>query len=248
MARNGGDEASAGLGCRHWRAFQLTGDVVLTVGSGLSGLANQAAQSIFERRWARVTHAMIVAEPGVYLDVDPAAGAVFRPAERFPLWPGRPAGPGGRRFVAAFRHERLAACAETRRRLRRVLAGCEGAPYNLRFVLKWPRAGDESAFCSELVARAFGRVDLPIVPGRREAAVLPHTLDLALRGGPWVDVSAAYRARLGPPAMDRPAIAVLDDVTAGFPDAAAPATADLLSAAWRRRPAPSAPARRCARC
>ena len=118
--------------------------------------------------------------------------------------------------MAAFRHPRLAGCDETRERLAAVLAAYEGLPYNLRFIAKPERAGDQSAFCSELVARAFRRVGIPVAPGRREAAVLPHTLDMALRDGGWLDLSDSYRAWSARPATEA-------GLRTGSPVVAAPA-------------------------
>jgi hypothetical protein len=135
-----------------------------------------------------------------------------------------PAGEDRPTLRGRFRHPRLAGCAGTRERLAAVLAGCEGLPYNLRLVAKPDRAGDESAFCSELVARAFRRVGVPVVPGRREAAVLPHTLDMALRDGRWLDLTDSYQTWLAGPAP----VTTDVGVRTGSPAAAALVTA----AAW----------------
>jgi hypothetical protein len=214
-----------------WSAFQVAGDVVLTVGSGLGGLGNLLAQSAYERRWSRVTHAMLVARPGVYFDVGPATGARFRPAESLPLLlreARADAGRGGRLFVAAFRHPSLARRAELRDALADSLAALEGTPYNFALVLK-RRAGGPSAFCSELVATVLAGMGLPVVPGRRASSVLPHTLDLALRRRPWLDVTDAYTRRLGGGAGGtRP-------FRAEVPPADAAATTGWWPAAWPGR-------------
>lgn len=217
---------------------------------GLAGAgwrANQAAQSAFERRWAPVTHAMIVAEPGLYLDVQPFAGAVLRPADHFPFRAGPPWVRAGRRFAAAFRHPRLAACKRTPERLAEVLAACEGLPYILRLVAKRARVGDESAFCSELVARAFRRAGIPLLPERREAAVLPHTLDLALRADGWLDLSGSYRVWLAARPEPADPRVVAASLRTGSPAAPAPALVSAEAAACRPSVRPTR-ARRSARC
>jgi hypothetical protein len=111
------------------------------------------------------------------------------PPER-PMW--------RRQLVAAFRHPDFASQPEQHQALTRAIAEQLGQPYNLRFIFKRVTAPDEdrTAFCSELVARTFAELGLPIVPDRRFAAVLPHTLMRSLRNQGWVDVSDDYRAGL----------------------------------------------------
>ena len=103
-----------------------------------------------------------------------------------------------RRLVAVYRHPDLASAADRQAALLQTIAAQLGQPYNRRFIFKRVRADDEdrTAFCSELVARTFARLGLPIVPSRRFAAVLPHTLLRHLRQQGWVDVSDDYRSGL----------------------------------------------------
>lgn len=194
-----------------WASFQQPGDIVLTRGRRPLSHVNAVVQSILEGGIARATHAMMVAAPGYYVDTTIRFGVSLLPARLFcmdgvierqakagaagapvgrPLW--------RRRLVAAYRHPALADAPDRQEALRRAIAEQLGQPYNLRFIFKRVRAEteDRSAFCSELVARTFARLGLPIVPERRFAAVLPHTLLRHLRQRGWVDVSDDYRSGL----------------------------------------------------
>ncbi len=189
-----------------WATFQQPGDIVLTRGRRPLSHLNAVLQSMIEGGIARATHAMMVAAPGVYADASIHFGVTLLPAQSFSIddveerrspLPGQ--GPvRRRRLVAAFRHPALAASPERQRRLIQAIAGQLGQPYNLRFVFKRVRepAQDGTAFCSELIARTFAGLGLPIAPKRRFAAVLPHTLLRHLAEEGWTDVSAAYRIGL----------------------------------------------------
>ena len=195
-----------------WASFQLPGDIVLTRGRRPISHLNAVIQSILEGRIARATHAMMVAAPGYYVDSSLRLGVTLVPAQLFcmdgvtervtpepnsagtgpirPVW--------RRRLVAAFRHPDLTGAPDRQRALHRAIAAQLGQPYNRRFIFKRVREPkeDRSAFCSELVARTFAGLGLPIVPERRFASVLPHTLLRHLGGQGWIDVSDAYRQGL----------------------------------------------------
>lgn len=193
-----------------WASFQQPGDIVLTRGRRPLSHVNAVVQSILEGGIARATHAMMVAAPGYYVDTSIRFGVSLLPAQLFcmdgvveRLERSGAAGPVGRpmwrrRLVAAYRHPALADAPDRQEALRRAIADQLGQPYNLRFIFKRVReeTEDRSAFCSELVARTFARLGLPIVPERRFAAVLPHTLLRHLRQQGWVDVSDDYRSGL----------------------------------------------------
>ncbi len=193
-----------------WASFQRPGDIVLTRGRRPISHLNAAVQSILEGGIARATHAMMVATPGYYVDASVRFGVSVVPARLFcmdgvgeapqaagaivpaaaaprPLW--------RRRLVGAYRHPALADAPDRERALLQAIAEQLGQPYNLRFIFKRVRAEaeDKTAFCSELVARTFARLGLPIVPERRYARVLPHTLMRHLSRHDWVDVSDDYR-------------------------------------------------------
>jgi hypothetical protein len=193
-----------------WASFQQPGDIVLTRGRRPLSHVNAVIQSILEGGIARATHAMMVAAPGYYVDTSIRLGVTLLPAQLFcmddvieRLARSGAAPPAGRpmwrrRLVAAYRHPALADAPERQQDLRRAIAEQLGQPYNLRVIFKRVReeTEDRSAFCSELVARTFARLGLPIVPERRFAAVLPHTLLRHLRQQGWVDVSDVYRSGL----------------------------------------------------
>jgi hypothetical protein len=207
----GGDTAAAAIA--PWASFQRPGDIVLTRGRRPISHLNAAVQSILEGGIARATHAMMVASPGYYVDSSVRFGVSVVPARLFcmdgaaearrdtgptvvaadparPMW--------RRRLVGAYRHPALAAAPDRQQALLRAIAEQLGQPYNLRFIFKRVReeAEDKTAFCSELVARTFARLGLPIVPERRYARVLPHTLMRHLSRQGWVDVSDDYRQGL----------------------------------------------------
>jgi hypothetical protein len=195
-----------------WSSFQQPGDIVLTRGRRPISHLNAVLQSLLEGRFARATHAMMVAAPGCYVDASIRLGVSLVPAQLFcmdgvaerqeaeidttqrpasrPVW--------RRRLVAVFRHPELHGAPERQRALQWAIAAQLGQSYNRRFIFKRVREAraDTTAFCSELVARTFAGLGLPIVPERRFASVLPHTLlrHLAPRG--WVDVSEEYRQGL----------------------------------------------------
>ena len=192
-----------------WASFQRPGDIVLTRGRRPLSHLNAVVQSILEGGIARATHAMMVAAPGFYVDASMRLGVTLLPAHLFcidgtleqryreageqaarPMW--------RRRLVAAFRHPDFEGQPERQQALTRAIAEQLGQPYNMRFIFKRVRTPDDdrSAFCSELVARTFARLGLPIVPERRFAAVLPHTLLRHLQSQGWVDVSNDYRSGL----------------------------------------------------
>jgi len=195
-----------------WASFQRPGDIVLTRGRRPVSHLNAVVQSILEGGIARATHAMMVAAPGYYVDASIRFGVSVLPAHLFcidgvverlraaaagdaapplrPMW--------RRRLVAAFRHPEFESRPERQQALTQAIAEQLGQPYNLRFFFKRVTTPDEdrTAFCSELVARTFAKLGLPIVPERRFAAVLPHTLMRSLRNQGWVDVSEDYRAGL----------------------------------------------------
>lgn len=193
-----------------WAAFQQPGDIVLTRGRRPLSHLNAVLQSILEGGVARATHAMMVAAPGFYVDASIRYGVSILPANLFcidgtverrrllagtevlprPMW--------RRRLVAAYRHPDIASADERQSALLRAIAEQLGQPYNTRFIFKRVKSPetDASAFCSELVARTFARLGLPIVPERRFASVLPHTLLRHLEVQGWVDVSDAYRQGL----------------------------------------------------
>jgi hypothetical protein len=191
-----------------WASFQKPGDIVLTRGRRPLSHLNAVLQSILEGRFAKATHAMMVAAPGLYVDASMRFGVSLLPAQLFcmdglaerlgqadgsatrPMW--------RRRLVAAFRHPDLASVPSRQQALLQAIAGQLGQPYNRRFIFKRVRAGDVdcSAFCSELVARTMAQLGLTIVPERRYAAVLPHTLLRHLCQQCWVDVSDDYRSGL----------------------------------------------------
>jgi hypothetical protein len=194
-----------------WASFQRPGDIVLTRGRQPISHLNALLQSVLEGGIARATHAMMVAAPGYYVDSSIRFGVTLLPAQLFcidglaerlqaatrasrpadrPIW--------RRRLVAAFRHPELASVPDRQLALARAIAGQLGQPYNLRFIFKRVRepADDRTAFCSELVARTFAGLGLPIVPERRFATVLPHTLLRHLARQGWVDVSDEYREGL----------------------------------------------------
>ena len=197
-----------------WASFQSPGDIVLTRGRRPISHLNALVQSLLEGRLARATHAMMVAAPGCYVDASVRLGVSLVPAQLFcmdGLAERRQARPAAgdapkpvarpvwrRRLVAAFRHPDLHAAPDRQLALQRAIAAQLGQPYNRRFIFKRVRGSndDASAFCSELVARTFASLGLPIVPERRFASVLPHTLlrHLTLQG--WVDVSDDYRQGL----------------------------------------------------
>ena len=197
-----------------WSSFQRPGDIVLTRGRRPISHLNALVQSLLEGRVARATHAMMVAAPGCYVDASVRLGVSLVPAQLFCMDGSRRApGTGGtqpigttpvprpvwrRRLVAAFRHPELHAASDRQRALQRAIAAQLGQPYNRRFIFKRVREpdADASAFCSELVARTFAGLGLPIVPERRFAAVLPHTLLRHLQRQGWVDVSDDYRQGL----------------------------------------------------
>lgn len=184
-----------------WASFQRPGDIVLTRGRRPFSHLNVAVQSLLEGSIARATHAMMVLAPGFYVDASVRFGVSILPASLFCIDGAaeRRAMEQGplrrRRLAAAFRHPLISGSAEQERALARVVAAQLGQPYNRRFIFKWVTAPerDRSAFCSELVARTLARLGLPVVPDRRFAAVLPHTLlrHLELQG--WQDVSSSYR-------------------------------------------------------
>lgn len=193
-----------------WASFQRPGDIVLTRGRRPLSHLNAVVQSLLEGGIARATHAMMVVAPGYYVDASIRFGVSVLPAGLFcidgtverlratasdgaappPMW--------RRRLVAAFRHPDFDGSGDREQALLRAIVEQLGQPYNRRFIFKRVRSPelDRSAFCSELVARTFARLGLPIVPDRRFAAVLPHTLLRHLEGQGWTDVSSAYRAGL----------------------------------------------------
>jgi hypothetical protein len=195
-----------------WASFQRPGDIVLTRGRRPLSHLNAVLQSVLEGGIARATHAMMVAAPGYYVDASMRFGVSILPAQLFcidgvvermraaaageeaasprPMW--------RRRLVAAFRHPAFESQPERQQALTQAIAEQLGQPYNMRFIFKRVRTPDDdrTAFCSELVARTFAKLGLPIVPDRRFAAVLPHTLLRSLRGQGWVDVSDDYRTGL----------------------------------------------------
>ncbi len=196
-----------------WASFQRPGDIVLTRGRRPISHLNAAIQSVLEGGIARATHAMMVAAPGYYVDASIRFGVSLLPAQLFcmdgvveRLERSPPAGAPAavtrpmwrRRLVAAFRHPDIAAAPERQQALQQAIAAQLGQPYNLRFIFKRVReeTDDRSAFCSELVARTFARLGLPIVPERSYARVLPHTLLRHLDRQGWVDVSDDYRTGL----------------------------------------------------
>jgi hypothetical protein len=196
-----------------WASFQRPGDIVLTRGRRPISHLNAAVQSLLEGGIARATHAMMVATPGYYVDSSVRFGVSLVPARLFCMDGVAEAQPASgtaaaaassprpiwrRRLVGAYRHPALAAAPERQRDLLQAIAEQLGQPYNLRFIFKRVReeAEDRTAFCSELVARTFARLGLPIVPERRYARVLPHTLMRHLDRQGWVDVSDDYRRGL----------------------------------------------------
>jgi hypothetical protein len=202
------ERLAGAAGATPWASFQRPGDIVLTRGRRPISHLNALAQSLLEGGIARATHAMMVAAPGYYVDSSIRFGVTLLPAQLFcmdglaerlqpaprpaarPIW--------RRRLVAAFRHPELASVPDRQLALARAIAGQLGQPYNLRFIFKRVRepADDRTAFCSELVARTFAGLGLPIVPERRFATVLPHTLLRHLARQGWVDVSDDYREGL----------------------------------------------------
>jgi hypothetical protein len=189
-------EAITGAAQQHpWASFQRPGDIVLTRGRRPLSHLNAVVQSILEGGIARATHAMMVAAPGFYVDASMRFGVSVLPAHLFCIdgTVERATGCGRRRsargrcggggWSAAFRHPDFASQPQRQQALTRAIAEQLGQPYNLRFIFKRVRTPDDdrSAFCSELVARTFARLGLPIVPERRFAAVLPHTLLRHLR-------------------------------------------------------------------
>lgn len=195
-----------------WASFQRPGDIVLTRGRRPVSHLNALVQSILEGGFARATHAMMVAAPGYYVDASIRFGVTVLPAHLFcmdgvaehlraaaardaaqplrPMW--------RRRLVGAFRHPDFERQPERQQALKQAIAEQLGQPYNMRFIFKRVRTPDDdrTAFCSELVARTFAKLGLPIVPDRRFAAVLPHTLLRGLRNQGWADVSDDYRTGL----------------------------------------------------
>jgi hypothetical protein len=197
-----------------WASFQRPGDIVLTRGRRPISHLNAAIQSVLEGGIARATHAMMVAAPGCYVDASIRFGVSLLPAQLFCMdgvveqleRPPLPAAAAAlvtrpmwrRRLVAAFRHPDIAGAPERQQALQQAIAAQLGQPYNLRFIFKRVReeTEDRSAFCSELVARTLARLGLPIVPERRFARVLPHTLLRHLDRLGWVDVSDDYSSGL----------------------------------------------------
>jgi hypothetical protein len=183
----------------HRHAFQATGDVVLTTGAGPAALANRLVQSVVERRWARATHAMLVAAPGLFLDAGPRQGVALVPADRYAFGPA--AGPGlrRRRLAAVLRHPELAASAALRAELGRAIEAFRGGRYNFRLLIGPAPggAGPGGAFCSELVVAVFARLGWRLVPDRPAHAVLPHTLLRVLPRQGWRDVTELYAGRDG---------------------------------------------------
>lgn len=182
-----------------WARFQEPGDIVLTTGAGPGAVANRLVQSLVEGRWARATHAMLVAAPGLYLDAGPREGAALVPADRYAFAPVAGEGLRRRRLVAVLRHPELAGSAGFRRDLARAIGGFCGAGYNFRFFLGPSRGADgrPRAFCSELVAAVFERVGRPLVPDRPAHTVLPHTLLAILPPRGWRDVAPLWARALG---------------------------------------------------
>lgn len=182
-----------------WHAFQAPGDVVLTTGAGPAAAANRLVQSLVEGRWARATHAMLVAAPGVYLDAGPRQGVALVPADRYVF--AAAAGPGvrRRRLAAVLRHPDLAASAALGAELGRAARAFCGRGYNFRFLIGPSRrtAGSAGAFCSELVVEVFARLGWRLVPDRPAHAVLPHTLLRLLPGHGFEDVTPLYHGGLG---------------------------------------------------
>ncbi len=184
-----------------WASFQRPGDIVLTRGRRPLSHLNALLQSILEGGIAKATHAMMVAAPGYYVDASMRFGVSLLPARHFCMdgvveRQAQAAAPDG--AASVYRHPDLASAPDRQAALLQAIAAQLGQPYNRRFIFKRVRADDEdrTAFCSELVARTFARLGLPIVPTRRFAAVLPHTLLRHLRQQGWADVSGDYRSGL----------------------------------------------------
>lgn len=184
--------SAATVSPRH--AFQVAGDVVLTSGAGPATVVNRFVQSLVERRWARATHAMLVAAPGLYLDAGPRQGVALVPADRYAF--ARPGGPGvrRRRLAAVLRHPEFAASAGLRAELARAIASFCGGRYNFRLLIGPAPGGGgpPAAFCSELVVAVFERLGWRLVPDRPAHTVLPHTLLRVLPPQGWGDVTALY--------------------------------------------------------
>ena len=203
------DAITGGPQATPWASFQRPGDIVLTRGRRPLSHLNAVVQSVLEGGIARATHAMMVVAPGYYVDASMRFGVTVLPAHLFCIDGTveqcyRPAGEPAarpmwrRRLVAAFRHPDFEGRPERQQALQRAIVEQLGQPYNMRFIFKRVAAPetDRSAFCSELVARTFARLGLPIVPERRFAAVLPHTLLRSLERQGWADVSNDYRSGL----------------------------------------------------
>lgn len=182
-----------------WLAFQAPGDVVLTTGMGPAAVVNRLVQSAVEGSWARATHAMLVAAPGVYLDAGPRQGVALVPADRYVFADRARPGARRRRLEAVLRHPELATSEALRAELARVARAFCGRGYNFRFVIGPPRrmADRAGAFCSELVVEVFARLGWRLVPDRPAHAVLPHTLLRVLPALGFRDVTELYARGLG---------------------------------------------------
>ena len=66
-----------------WASFQKPGDIVLTRGRRPLSHLNAVLQSILEGRFAKATHAMMVAAPGYYVDASLRAGVRLLPAQLY---------------------------------------------------------------------------------------------------------------------------------------------------------------------
>lgn len=197
-----GQVAQAAAEAPPWASFQLTGDILLTHGSGWPGFLSCVGQSLVEGVWVRASHAHLVAAPGFYLDSAPRHGVVLMRADDMPMRTAR-SGDDRRHLIAVMRHPTLAASADARRDLLEAALVLLGQAYNFRFMLK--RRADQhprnrTAFCSEAVAKAFATIGLPLLPGEASAAVLPHRLLERLADHGWLDVTASYGAWLDQPA------------------------------------------------
>lgn len=176
-----------------FQTVQKTGDIIL-VGESQKGSPNLAIQSLLTGEGAVYAHVLLCVLPGLYIHSTPKHGVDFLDAElpeadfpeRYgPRW-------------AVFRNPRVADDQALGHSLMERAMFYFGQMYNWRFQASpifGPIFGTSHSFCSELVARIFNDLGLPLFGERRirPERILPTHVARAIHEQKWSDITEDYR-------------------------------------------------------
>ena len=163
------------------------GDLILVQAKTQNKSPNRIAQTILAAKRATYSHLAIAIDGAFALHSMPEEGVHEIEIQTL-------LSPTNTSAFAVLRHRDLDGNKKLQTELREALFYHLEEPYNLKFYLRLKRSGSD---CSEFAAKAYARIDRPLMK-RWPQFVLPVHVERLFGSRSWLDVTALYRAGLEP--------------------------------------------------